>query len=189
MTRIFLSLSIAATGTLLVALWLGLNIGDAAEVTTAAQNRVATHFLTALGALMFAVLVHAIVLTYFMGTSRWLEETSNAYRLGSGWQQQSKDLKWKLYPAMVVALTMLILTGFGRRFSRVGTVLRRAHPPGICGAHRARQRHGQRLGIRGTAPQRAPGTGRAPAGAAHSHGTGPGRVNRRTRTGRICGFP
>jgi hypothetical protein len=111
MTRIFLSLSIAATGTLLVALWLGLNIGDAAEVTTAAQNRVATHFLTALGALMFAVLVHAIVLTYFMGTSRWLEETSNAYRLGSGWQQQSKDLKWKLYPAMVVALTMLILTG------------------------------------------------------------------------------
>lgn len=111
MTRIFLTLSIAATGTLLVALWLGLSIGDAAEPTPAAQHRVSVHFLTALGALVFAVLVHAIVLTYFMGTSRWLEETSNAYRLDAGWQQQSKDMKWKLYPAMVVALTMLIVTG------------------------------------------------------------------------------
>lgn len=111
MTRIFLTLSIAATGTLLVALWLGLNIGDAAEPTRAAQQRVSVHFLTALGALVFAVLVHAIVLTYFMGTSRWLEETSNAYRLDAGWQRQSKDLKWKLYPAMVLALTMLVLTG------------------------------------------------------------------------------
>lgn len=111
MTRIFLTLSIAATGTLLVALWLGLEIGDAAEPTPAAQHRVSMHFLTALGALVFAVLVHAIVLTYFMGTSRWLEETSNAYRLDAGMVRQSKDLKWRLYPAMVLALLLLILTG------------------------------------------------------------------------------
>ncbi len=111
MTRIFLSLAICSNLTLLAALGLGLTIGDATQRIAAVQSRVAVHFLTGVAALVFAVLVHALVVTYFMGTGRWLEETCNAYRLGNSWQQASREVKWKLYPAMVTSLLLLIGTG------------------------------------------------------------------------------
>lgn len=111
MTRIFLTLAICSTGTLLTTFWLGLEVGDASVRSTAVQSRVAVHFLMGVGALVFAVLVHALVVTYFMGTGRWLEETCNAYRLGTAWQTGSKNLKWRLYPAMVTSLLLLIATG------------------------------------------------------------------------------
>jgi hypothetical protein len=111
MTRIFFSLAICSNVTLLAALGLGLTIGDATQRIAAVQSRVAQHFLTGVAALVFAVLVHALVVTYFMGTGRWLEETCNAYRLGNSWQQASREVKWKLYPAMVTSLLLLIGTG------------------------------------------------------------------------------
>jgi di/tricarboxylate transporter len=69
------------------------------------------HFLAALIALVFATLVHAIVLTYFMGTGRWIEETSNAYRLGSGFHSQSTKIKYRTIPLLVLCFTMLVITG------------------------------------------------------------------------------
>lgn len=111
MARIFLTLAILSSLALLVAFWLGLGIGDASVIDAIVQSRVAAHFLTALGALVFAVLVHALVLTYFLGTGRWLEETCSAYRLGNEWQTRSRDLKWKLYPAMATSIMLLVLTG------------------------------------------------------------------------------
>src|SRR5437016_2737746 len=101
MTRIFLTLAVCSTGTLLLALWLGLEVGDASLRETAVQSRVSVHFLTGVAALVFSVLVHALVVTYFMGTGRWLEETCTAYRLGDARQAGSRNLKWRLYPAMV----------------------------------------------------------------------------------------
>src|SRR5438128_2433401 len=95
MTRIFLTLAICSTGTLLTALWLGLEVGDASLRATAVQSRVAVHFLTGVAAILFAVLVHALVVTYFMGTGRWLEETCTAYRLGDAWQTGSRNIKWR----------------------------------------------------------------------------------------------
>lgn len=111
MTRIFSTLAVLSVALLLVALWLGWRIGDAASLEPAEQDRVAVHFLTAVGALCFAVMVHALVLTYFMGTGRWLEETCRAYQLGEERQAQSRELKWRLYPAMTVGLLLLIVTG------------------------------------------------------------------------------
>lgn len=111
MTRIFSTLAVLSTGVLITALWLGFAIQNASDRTLVAQQQVTIHFLTAVGAIVFAVLVHALVITYFMGTGRWLEETCNAYRLGTEWQRRSKDLKWRLYPAIVLSLTLLIVTG------------------------------------------------------------------------------
>ncbi|MDB4638213.1 hypothetical protein OAF24_04875, partial [bacterium] len=76
MSRIFSSLCVVSTILLIVALVLGLNIDDAKELSS--RGAVSNHMLMALAALVFALLVHAILLTYFMGTGRWLEETSNA---------------------------------------------------------------------------------------------------------------
>jgi len=111
MARIFLTLAVCSTLTLVVALWLGLDIGDASLRETAVQSRVAVHFLTGVAALVFAVLVHALVITYFMGTGRWLEETCAAYHLVDSWQARSRNLKWRLYPAIVCSLLLLIATG------------------------------------------------------------------------------
>lgn len=111
MTRIFSTLAILSTAALWTTFWLGWRIGDATSREMVVQGRVTVHFLTAVGALCFAVLVHAFVLTYFMGTGRWMEETCQAYHLGDDWQLRSRELKWRMYPAMVGGLLLLIVTG------------------------------------------------------------------------------
>jgi|SRR5579863_1927567 len=111
MTRIFTTLAVCSTGLLLAALWLGFQIGDASLRSAAVQARFSMHFLTGMGSLVFALLVHALVVTYFMGTGRWLEETCSAYRLSASWQTGSKNLKWRLYPAIVTSFLLLILAG------------------------------------------------------------------------------
>lgn len=111
MSRIFATLSVFTTILLAVTFVLGWMIGDPSVPDPAVQEQVRWHFLTALGALVFAMLVHAIVLTYFMGTGRWIEETSQAYRLGNQWNDESRSLKYRTLPWMAFALVLLILTG------------------------------------------------------------------------------
>jgi hypothetical protein len=111
MTRIFSALAILSNLVLLATFWLGWRIGDATSRELAVQGQVGFHFLAAVGALCFALLVHALVLTYFMGTGRWLEETCHAYHLGNEWQSRSRNLKWRIYPAMILSLVLLIGTG------------------------------------------------------------------------------
>jgi len=106
-SRIFLSLSVVSTVLLIVALVLGLNIDDAKLDRAAVSN----HMLVAMGALVFALLVHAILLTYFMGTGRWLEETSKAYKLSPDFCEQSSHLKYSTLPIMAGTLFLLIVTG------------------------------------------------------------------------------
>lgn len=123
MTRIFSTLAVLSNALLAYALWLGLSIGDARLREAAVQQRVGVHFLVSVGAIVFAVLVHALVLTYFMGTGRWLEETLNAYRLPPAPKQASRELKWRAYPVMIFSLLLLILTGaFGGAADPASTV-------------------------------------------------------------------
>ena len=110
MTRIFLTLAVFSTILLAVAFTLGLNIGDPKAVDEATRVLVRWHFRTALAALVFACLVHAIMLTYFMGTGRWIEDTSKAYRLSDQWSQQSRSLKYRTFPAMIGCVVLLVLT-------------------------------------------------------------------------------
>ncbi len=90
---------------------LGLMIDDPKVRSVSVQAGVQYHFLMALAALVFATLVHAIVLTYFMGTSRWIEETSAAYRLSSKLYDRSKSIKYQTIPLMIVCFLLLLFTG------------------------------------------------------------------------------
>ena len=90
---------------------LGLNIGDATLRDRAVQQTVSRHMLLGLAALVSAVLVHAVVLTYFMGTGRWLEETSRAYHLPDTWLRENRSLKYRTLPLMTVCLFLLIAAG------------------------------------------------------------------------------
>ena len=109
MTRIFVTLAILSVLALSTSVFLGLRIDNAASPSQS-QN-VSVHLLAGLGTLCFAVLCHALVLTYFMGTGRWLEETCNAYRLDEKYQTESRSMKIRIYPLMTVCLLLLIATG------------------------------------------------------------------------------
>jgi hypothetical protein len=109
--RIFLSLAVIGTAALVAALVLGLKIGDPRAAATVAQSGVGRHLLWGLAALVLAAMVHALVLTYFMGTGRWMEETGRAYRLSDEWRRENQALKYRTIPAMVVCLVLLVATG------------------------------------------------------------------------------
>lgn len=111
MNRIFLSLCGLSWILLGAAFVLGLQIDDPKVAEVAVQRAVQHHFLTALAALVFTTLVHALVLTYFMGTGRWMEETSHAYRLDATYYAESNALKYRTIPALVGAFLLLVVTG------------------------------------------------------------------------------
>lgn len=108
-TRIFTTLAITAALITSLTFILGMSIGDA----TARNNQaiVSYHLLSGLGALIFTSLVHAIVLTYFMGTGRWLEETTTAYRLKWDFYNASKVMKYRTILLMLMCFLLLIATG------------------------------------------------------------------------------
>ena len=92
------------------AFWLGWRIEDSRSMAADAQREVTWHFFIALGAALLALLVHAVALTYFMGTGRWLEETSEAYNLGPETRRENIRLKYRALPGMVVCILLLIAT-------------------------------------------------------------------------------
>ncbi len=108
MNRIFLIVAIVSNALLATALVLGWNIEDAAALDDTARGQV---FLIALLSSIFAILVHAIVLTYFMGTGRWIEETSQTYGLGPDRHTASTRLKYRAIPTMLICLILIIGTG------------------------------------------------------------------------------
>jgi hypothetical protein len=111
MTRIFLPLAVVSTIFLVATFVLGLQIDDPKVADRAVQAGVSAHFLTALAALCFATLVHAVVLTYFMGTGRWMEETSQAYQLPASFFAENQALKYRVVPGIVGCFALLLTTG------------------------------------------------------------------------------
>lgn len=109
MTRIFLTLSALSNVSLAVVFVLGWTVvaDDAAQ---AAGTPLSVHFLGGLAAMTLTLLVHAVVLTYFMGTGRWIEETSQAYGLSMDSRAENVRLKYQTLPAMVGCIALLIVT-------------------------------------------------------------------------------
>ena len=111
MPRIFLTLA-GISGILLIGTFaLGWMVGDIRTPEGATGAAFNYHFLSAVAAVIFATLVHAIVLTYFMGTGRWLEETVHAYKLPLDLRVKNQKLKYRAIPAMVGAVFLLIILG------------------------------------------------------------------------------
>jgi hypothetical protein len=110
-SRIFLTLSVLANASLIGAFALGWIIDDPASLAPAARNLVTWHFLSALVAALLVLLVHAVALTYFMGTGRWIEETCEAYKLGEAARKENIRLKYRVIPGMVLCIVLVVVTG------------------------------------------------------------------------------
>ena len=111
MKRIFFTLVIVANTAIVAAFVLGWLIDDPKSLDSAVQSRVSWHLTTAMAATVFAMLLHAITLTYFMGTGRWLEETSRAYKLDSAFHGENQSLKYRVIPGMATCILLLVATG------------------------------------------------------------------------------
>lgn len=112
MTRIFLTLAAVSTLLLLTVFVLGLNIGD--PKLPESMSLKSWHLGLAIGGLICATLVHALVLTYFMGTGRWMEDVSRAYQLDRHWHSDCQRLKYRVVLAMFGSFLLLLVTiGFG----------------------------------------------------------------------------
>ncbi len=108
MKRIFLTLAVVSTLLLVAAFVLGCEIGDIRSVSPLTRKLLSYHVLISVAALIFAAFVHAVLLTYFMGTSRWIEEARQAYKFDPRWSEENRRLKYRAIPAMVLCLLLLI---------------------------------------------------------------------------------
>lgn len=128
MNRIFYPLALFAVAAMIAVLVLGLYLHghDIRNPQDAEAQRLATiHRLAGIAAGVCTLLVNSIVITYFVGTSRWVKEVSETYRLENEYVRRSNRLKRKAFPIAVVS--MLIVVGItalggaadpGSRFSR-----------------------------------------------------------------------
>ncbi len=112
MTRILPPLAIVAIAMVLIALALGyyvssLDIRNPADAS--AQQWASWHRLAGIGSGLVLVLVHSIVVTYFIGTSRWCREVSEVYEIGPEFVATSNRAKRRAFPW--AALGMLVAVG------------------------------------------------------------------------------
>ncbi len=92
---------------LVMALVMGLSMGDLYEkpVPTHATLHWATlHRLTGIAAALFVVFVESIVVTYFIGTSRWCKEVVETYQLDQGPVLASNRLKRRTFPWVLAGM-------------------------------------------------------------------------------------
>jgi hypothetical protein len=128
MTRIFPVLCSLSLTLIAVALLMGLSIGDLyaspSPETLAWRGR---HLLTGTAAALGVVFVESVAVTYFIGTSRWCREVTEAYQLPADDMVRSTRLKRRAFPWCTVG--MLTAVGIG--------ALGAASDPGTGRAHTA----------------------------------------------------
>ncbi len=120
MIRIFTTLALLAVAVLVITLAVGLYIGDLHEVIRNPSSQSSTqiehlaslvriHKMFGLGSALVVVFVNSIVVTYFVGTSRWCKEVVETYSLDPELLRRSVILKRRTFPWAV--LSMLTAVG------------------------------------------------------------------------------
>lgn len=110
MTRIFTNLAWFAfacvAANLIIGLWMGdLRSGDPSPETL---NWARVHRLGGVAAGLVVVLVNSIVITYFVGTSRWVREVSETYHLDARFLLESNRLKRKTFPWCTMCMLAVV---------------------------------------------------------------------------------
>jgi len=117
MSRIFLTLASLSLVLVIAALMLGFTMVDLDPQSMPAPetlHRATLHRLTGLAAALAVVFVECIVVTYFIGTSRWCKEVVETYQLDRSLIAQSSRLKRRTFPwALIGMLTVVGVIALG----------------------------------------------------------------------------
>jgi len=109
MTRIFTTLAWFAVLFMAATLVMGLLMGDLRHdpsPETISWARV--HRLCGVAAALAVVFVNSIVVTYFIGTSRWCKEVVETYRLDPTLAGRSTALKRRAFPWAVISMLTVV---------------------------------------------------------------------------------
>ena len=115
MTRILFTLASLSIILLVTALVLGLSMGDLnPDATQDTLHWAMVHRLTGVAAALVVVFVESVVVTYFIGTSRWCKEVVETYRLDRAIVVASNRLKRRTFPwALAGMLTVIAVAALG----------------------------------------------------------------------------
>lgn len=109
MTRILLTLAILSLVLLGAALILGLSVGDLYHAPGPDILRRATwHRLAGIVAALAVVLVESVIVTYFIGTSRWCREVAETYGLDRSPVLEANRLKRRAFAASLVGMLTVV---------------------------------------------------------------------------------
>ncbi len=88
---------------------IGLSIGNLYEVPTADTLHMATvHRLIGTAAALGVVFVESVIVTYFIGTSRWCKEVTEAYGLEIASVRDSNRLKRRAFAVALVGMLTVV---------------------------------------------------------------------------------
>ncbi len=110
MTRILFTLASLSLILLATALVLGFLVGDlyAPRPTEETLAWATVHRLTGIAAALSVVFVESVIVTYFIGTSRWCKEVVEAYRLELSAVQASNRLKRRTFPWALAGMLAVV---------------------------------------------------------------------------------
>ena len=109
MNRIFFSLALASMTFMAATLLIGLSLGDVRDATDRVTQQWATvHRLCGMLAAIGMVFVHCVVVTYFVGTSRWCKEVVETYQLPAELALRSARLKRSTFPWAVMCMLSVV---------------------------------------------------------------------------------
>lgn len=111
MNRILFTLASISIVLLLAAQTLGLLVGDLYAKPQPAEDTLywaTVHRLTGVAAALAVVFVESVVVTYFIGTSRWCKEVSETYRLDPNAVRASNRLKRRTFPWALGGMLMVV---------------------------------------------------------------------------------
>ena len=110
MSRILVTLASLSLILLLTALVLGLAIGDlyARQPSEETLNWATVHRLAGIAAALTVVFVESVVVTYFIGTSRWCKEVVETYGLNRAAVESSNRLKRRTFPWALAGMLAVI---------------------------------------------------------------------------------
>jgi hypothetical protein len=117
MNRILVTLATFSIVVLLAAQILGLVMGDLHARPQPAKDTLywaTVHRLTGFAAALGVVFVESVVVTYFIGTSRWCKEVVETYRLNFADVRASNRLKRRTFPwALAGMLAVIAVAALG----------------------------------------------------------------------------
>ena len=109
MTRILATLSLLSLVLLAAALVIGLSIGNLYQEPDADTLHMATvHRLTGTAAALAVVFVESVIVTYFIGTSRWCKEVAETYRLDAAPVRESNRLKRRAFAVALAGMLTVV---------------------------------------------------------------------------------
>ena len=109
MNRLFSVLALFAIVFMAATMIIGLSLGELdAQASPETLIWARVHRLSGIFAAVAVVFVDSIVVTYFIGTSRWCKEVADAYKLDRRFVQRSTGLKRRTFPYALVSMLAVV---------------------------------------------------------------------------------